>query len=185
GNAGFGATSIDIGAPGHGTITIASTNQYKEFPGTSAATPHVAGLVALMYATDCPAFLEGIDVDPDDVALRVRDVIFQTGKRNNSLEDITTTGRRIQADAALRATRNPCGGGNPPQFDISALLPNPVRTEGTRIVFTAKDLPARDLRLDIYAANGALVGRFGLTEADVTRGYHDLDTRSLPAGVYQ
>jgi hypothetical protein len=138
-----------------------------------------------MYATDCPAFLEAIDEDPAMVALRVRDVLFQTGKRNNSLEDITTTGRRIQADAALRATRSTCQGDDPATLDVTALLPNPVRTEGTRIAFTAKGLPADDLRLDIYAANGALVGRFGLSEDDLARGYLDLDTRSLPAGVYQ
>jgi len=184
GNAGFGEQSIDIGAPGHGTLTIASGNQYKEFPGTSSATPHVAGLVALMYATDCPAFLDGLDADPAIVAARVRDVIFQTGKANNSLRDITATGRRIQADDALRATRNLCGSGNPAELAVTALLPNPVRAQGTRVVFTAENVAAADLRIDVYGSNGMLVDQRQVTAEDVSNGYADLPTGSLPAGVY-
>lgn len=184
GNAGFGEQSIDIGAPGHGTFTIAAGNQYKEFNGTSSATPHVAGLIALLYATDCPGFLTDLGADPALVAARVRDVIFETGKPNNSLEGITTTGRRIQADAALRASRNLCGGGEPRALDITGLLPNPVSAQGSRITFIAKDIDAGPFRIDICGPNGARVGRFDLSPAELANGYVDLDTRGLPAGVY-
>ncbi|HYX35398.1 MAG TPA: S8 family peptidase [Oligoflexus sp.] len=47
----FGATSVDIGAPGSGIVSTVpsatSTSAYASFSGTSMATPHVTGAVAL------------------------------------------------------------------------------------------------------------------------------------------
>ncbi len=40
----FGATSVDMGAPGVDILSTIPGAQYDSFNGTSMATPHVAGL---------------------------------------------------------------------------------------------------------------------------------------------
>ena len=49
----YGATTVDIGAPGSGVISTTAFNSYSSYSGTSMATPHVTGAAAL-YASTAP-----------------------------------------------------------------------------------------------------------------------------------
>jgi subtilisin family serine protease len=48
----FGATTVDIGAPGSGIWSTTAFNTYSSYNGTSMATPHVTGGAALYAASN-------------------------------------------------------------------------------------------------------------------------------------
>ncbi|WP_394799955.1 S8 family peptidase [Hymenobacter translucens] len=56
----YGATTVDIGAPGSGIYSTTAYNTYSSYNGTSMATPHVTGGVALYASTHPGATAEQI-----------------------------------------------------------------------------------------------------------------------------
>lgn len=99
--AGFGDKSIDLGAYGEDAFTTSIGNNYGYFGGTSAATPGVAGAIALLYSAPCAAFGQLLTADPAAAALRVREAILNGVRPNASLAGITVTGGRLDVAAAL------------------------------------------------------------------------------------
>lgn len=106
--AGYGAKSIDLGAYGAATYTLSSGNGYRSFGGTSGATPHVTGAVALMYSVQCQALGALIKSSPSKAALYIKDLILSTTKPNVSIETITTTGGKLDLGKAITTLHNEC-----------------------------------------------------------------------------
>jgi len=182
-NAGYGITSIDIGAPGNGTVTVASGMTYKEFPGTSSATPHVTGTIALMYSTHCASFLDGIESDPASVARRVRDIIFSTAKANNSLDGITVTGKRLESDAAMRAASEDCTSHAETFVEISYIHPNLVHLGYVDVGFKATG-DTTNAHMQLYSVNGSEIAQYSISADDFLKKYIRINTASLPIGTY-
>jgi subtilisin family serine protease len=182
-NAGYGPVSIDIGAPGTGTITTGFSNNYKEFTGTSAAAPHVAGAIALMYSTPCEFFIDGIDEEPEEIAQKVRNIIFQTATPNNSLQEITVHGTRIQVDAAMEATRTNCAPTPDDNLEIKEINPNPAYGDYVDIVFEVIGDTATAL-MEVHMVNGVKMREFTLSDADFANGLIRMSTVGLPGGIY-
>ena len=182
-SAGFGAVSIDMGAPGDGTVTTATTSKYKDFAGTSAAAPHVAGMIALMYSTPCTDFLFDIKSNPSGTATRIRDIILSTGQPNNSLEDMTVTGKRLQADAAMLATVTDCGMHVEPTLQIFSIRPNPVRLDYIQVYFEVPENAPTPF-FEIFTATGAKVTQVAIQDSDIEQGFIRINTNPLAAGVY-
>lgn len=105
--AGYGERHIDLGAFGAQTYTI-NSSAYGNFGGTSGATPHVAGTAALLYATDCMNFMELTKSDPAQAALVIKDCILHGVDYNESLQGITTTGGRLNANNAVQNLISTC-----------------------------------------------------------------------------
>lgn len=92
----YGATTVDIGAPGSGIISTTPNNTYSNYSGTSMATPHVTGAVAL-YASKYPSAS----------AEQIRNAILSTATPTTSLTGKTVTGGRLNIAAALDYNNTP------------------------------------------------------------------------------
>lgn len=146
--AGYGANSIDLGSPGTNitsTYYSGGTNTYASISGTSMATPHVAGAIALMYSVNCPHFITNYKTDPAGIALMVKDSILQTVDNIAALDGITVTGGRLNLYKAVRSMQNYCiqTGLNEiskneenNSFIISNVYPNPATQNITVIINT-------------------------------------------------
>ncbi len=105
--AGYGATTIDIAAPGTNVYNTLPYDNYGSLTGTSMATPHVAGAVALMYAAMCEKRLIDFSSKPDELALAVRDSLLQHGTTPiASLTNQTTSGGILNLQKCVESMRN-------------------------------------------------------------------------------
>lgn len=89
--AGYGANTVDLGAFGEGTYTIATGASYGGFGGTSGATPHVAGTIGLMYSAPCPRFAQMARSQPQQTADLVRQLLLNSTVPNTTLQGITVS----------------------------------------------------------------------------------------------
>lgn len=87
----YGATSVDVAAPGVSITSTSPGNSYYEGSGTSFATPQVAGLAGLIK-TRLPLW----------TAFQIKDQILYNVDTLPSLQGITVTGGRINAYKALK-----------------------------------------------------------------------------------
>jgi subtilisin family serine protease len=86
----FGSTTVDLGAPGVSTLSTTPFNSYSFFSGTSMASPHVAGALALVKS-----------VNPSLTANQLRTQILATTTPTPSMVGITVTGGRLNVATAL------------------------------------------------------------------------------------
>jgi len=86
----YGATTVDIAAPGSGINSTLPGGGYGAYSGTSMASPHVAGAVALIAASR-----------PGMSAADIRTAILSTARPTTSLAGRTATGGRLDVAAAL------------------------------------------------------------------------------------
>ena len=106
--AGFGATSIDIGAFGESTWTVSGSNGYGGFGGTSGATPHVTGAIGLIYALNCPLLTDITQRSPGEAALLIKDALLNSVDPNPSLEAVTVSGGRLNINSAIEYMNDFC-----------------------------------------------------------------------------
>jgi serine protease len=105
--AGYGLTHIDLGAFGEATYTT-TNGGYAGFGGTSGATPHVTGSIALLYSAPCPSFAILAKSNPAAAAALARDYIYNTVDANASLNGITVTGGRLNVYQAMKRLMDSC-----------------------------------------------------------------------------
>ncbi|MGD0551150.1 MAG: S8 family serine peptidase [Sedimentisphaerales bacterium] len=89
----YGRNSVHLGAPGVSILSTVLGNGYAYYSGTSMATPHVAGVAALLLA-----------YNPSMSLSELKTRLIWTGDLVDSLADKTITGRRLNAYNALTAS---------------------------------------------------------------------------------
>lgn len=97
----FGAESVDIAAPGVGIFSTLPNGRYGYLSGTSMATPHVAGALALLFAAEPSTSLE-----------QAIERLYETGRHTASLvsangEVLVRTRRVVDAGRLLLNQREP------------------------------------------------------------------------------
>ena len=105
----YGATTVDLGAPGASIFSTTPSGTYASFSGTSMATPHVTGAIALYAA-------EHIDFS----AAQLREVLLSSTIATTSLSGKTVTGGRLDVDGMFNVSVTP----PPPQVSIAATTPS-------------------------------------------------------------
>lgn len=100
--AAYGKRTIDLGAPGTSILSTVTGNGYSYMTGTSMATPHVAGAVALLYAAASQYLLQQYKDDPATVAMLIKQYILDGTDPLSSLAGITVSGGRLNVYNSLQ-----------------------------------------------------------------------------------
>ncbi|HEU0173127.1 MAG TPA: S8 family serine peptidase [Blastocatellia bacterium] len=99
----FGATTVDLGAPGTNILSTVPNGGFAVFSGTSMATPHVSGAAALVLSK-CSLSTANLKAN-----------LMNNVDPVSSLAGRTVTGGRLNVDKAIRACS---GGGTPPPTTV-------------------------------------------------------------------
>lgn len=126
----FGKTSIDMGAPGQNSFTTKPFGNYGSFNGNSAAAPHLAGSIALLYSVPCNDFALKTLVEPSATALRVKEALIKGVDEVEALKELTVTGGRLNVYRSMEHLRQDCRT-VPDDFKGMLIYPNPARSSIT------------------------------------------------------
>jgi subtilisin family serine protease len=144
----YGATSVDLAAPGTSIYSTLPRGQYGWMAGTSQATPHVSATVALLAAAK-----PGLSV------AEVRSAILGSVDRLPALTGRVATGGRLNAFAALASLGVPPG---------ATTAPAPVTTAPVTV---APATPAPAATASVTPAPAPAVGRLELARLTRVRGW--------------
>ena len=185
--AAYGATTIDIGAPGTNIVSTTPGNAYGNMTGTSMATPHIAGTIALMYSIPCSQLVNDYKLNPAGIALIVKDsmlgavdLIFDLSAANYA----TVSQGRLNAYKSVMAMQNYCAavGINEndatTEFGIKNIYPNPA-THDLNIIYNSDEAT----EISITNVLGQEIKRI---KGDSSKGMHHttVDVSSIDKGIY-
>ena len=92
---GYGATTIDLAAPGDNVYLPSGSTGYNNTSGTSFASPCVAGAIALLYSAPCPDLMGQALVDPQGTADVILGHLYEGVDVVSNLVGETVTGGRL------------------------------------------------------------------------------------------
>lgn len=124
--AAYGSTSVDLAAPGSGSFTTRPGSRYGGFGGTSAAVTYISAAVALLHAVGCQELLLLRINNAPAHAARMKKLILETVRPDESLSGRTVSGGIIQVDDAKNRLLEAC---RPVDIakSIEVVYPNPTR----------------------------------------------------------
>jgi len=182
--AGYGPEHIDLSAPGSGAYTIANNGDYDVFGGTSAAAPHVAGAVALLYAVPLKLFADGISTRPKFIARQVKECLLNGVDPIEELQDITLSGGRLNLNSSLRLlfykyrTNDPDLGAS---AFIEGVYPNPARDFFSVFFNMLEDKP---IEFELYNPDWKIVKKISYQHLDLGIHEQEIQVGDLPEGLY-
>ena len=143
----FGAASVDLAAPGEEIVSTSLGSEYVSASGTSMATPHVAGVAALLAGMD-PS------LTPDAIKTMLMESVDQSSRWTGRV----LSGGRLNAYKAAQAV-----GTNPNNEAPSVMLITPAEGASYKApVNITLEAAAADtdgsIKMVTFFANGAPVG---------------------------
>ncbi len=106
---GFGATTVDLGAPGEDVFTTTMGGGTGSTSGTSFASPLTAGIIGLLYSAPCASLMDLVHGDPHEGALYVRQALFNGVEQVGNLPGNCVTGGRVNSNNSLEWIMANCG----------------------------------------------------------------------------
>ncbi|PHN03323.1 S8/S53 family peptidase [Flavilitoribacter nigricans] len=176
----YGNTSVDLGAPGEGTVTIDLYDERSLFGGNSAAAPHVTGSIALLYSLPCEYLAEDALRQPAETALAIREALLNGVDPLNSLQDKTVTGGRLNLFQSLQLLSQGCSA-SIGDLDLITLYPNPTQGEVT-IEMQTPDFETYELI--VTNALGQVVYRENFSPLQLDPKRKSIKLTQLGAGMY-
>ncbi len=104
----YGATTIDLGAPGESVYLPSLGGGYANTSGTSFASPCVAGAIALVYSAPCADLASNALTSPQATADLVRSFIFDGVDQIAQLGPETVTGGRLNVNNSIVMAMENC-----------------------------------------------------------------------------
>lgn len=161
GNSNYGLTTVDLAGPG---VNVASTyigNAYYYSSGTSMATPHVTGVVALLQ-----------ELNPSMSMSDVVDRVLGTARPVQALMGLMVTGGVLNAYNAIHNIVPPAPPPPPPVPTAPSGFTGTNNGDGTATLeWTGDELAVSYLiERDEFRTNGHYVGRYSFTVADIDVG---------------
>ena len=140
----YGANSVDLGAPGVGIFSTVPYGIHESYNGTSMATPHVTGAVALCKS-----------INPLSTANQIRTAILESTALTESLTAKTATRGRLDIGAMALKCKNFANEGLLQNQTAPLLITNTLQsgTAGTAITLTNSG--GNGLGLVSYVATGS------------------------------
>jgi hypothetical protein len=163
----FGVTSVDLAAPGENILSTWLGGGYRSMSGTSVATPHVAGVAALLA-----------QMNPDLSVADIKSILLNTVDPLPAWTGLVASGGRLSANRAAHAV-SPKNNQRPlvtivsPQEGATPKVHTSVTVEAM-----ANDLDGT-IRHVVFYVNGQYAGRataspYTLTLSDLALGAHTL-----------
>ena len=181
----FGARTVDVGAPGQDILSTTPNNNFAVFSGTSMATPHVVGLIALLKADDptrTAPQLKNLVMTGGDVT-EATDTEVLTGRRINAFGSLTCVDRILNNRFAPAGNNVVIGTGSPVALGVLSIncdQPNPAQMN-VRVVQTNQIIQLTD-----PSGSGTFEGQFvpndiGAFTLEFREGTTVIDTVSVSA----
>ncbi|MEM6965109.1 MAG: S8/S53 family peptidase [Bacteroidota bacterium] len=152
-NSAYGKELLDLIAPGGGSLSTFSNNNYITIGGASASAPHVAGAIALLYSLPCEKLAQGIRTDPSGSALAMKSFILNGVEQLEEMADRSVSGGRLDLEKSMELINDFCGSALG-ILNIDLLSPNPTNNY-LDVAFTPNEFGIYDYK--IYNALGQLI----------------------------
>ena len=110
----YGASSVDLAAPGTHILSTTTGDSYSYMTGTSMAAPMVSAAAAMVYS----AF-------PNATLADVKDILLASVQKLDSLSDCTATGGMLDLGAAMAYAATASTGRTWAEPDLTAYADNP------------------------------------------------------------
>ena len=150
----YGKPYVDLSAPGSNSPTTGSNNSYQGLDGTSAAAPHVAGGIALLYSVPCEQFALAARQEPAATALTMKEFILNGVDKFPAQEDLNVSGGRLNLKNSMVLIQELCGGQGVGILNIDKISPNPT-SDFLKVEFTPNDFG--DYEIEIFNSIGQLM----------------------------
>jgi subtilisin family serine protease len=175
--AGYGTTTIDLGAHGQNTFNVTANSNYGPFGGTSGATPHVTGAIALLYSVPNTGFANLAISNPQQAATIVKNAVLNNVDPLPTLDGLTVTGGRLNLFNSVDDLNNQTLSviDLAAEEQILSIYPNP-----TESFLLFKYSSSRKLiTLSIFSIQGKLISSI-VQDASI----EEIEVSSLSPGTY-